>query len=79
MSVLVIFKPVAIPLCILLKLFSVPVILQLFISLNRKQSIYFFLNLGISRNEYYIIPFAVEFIAFIVLMIITGFIGYAII
>lgn len=39
---------------------------------------YFYLNLGISRKEYYFIPFVVEFICFVILMFITGKIGYAI-
>ena len=39
---------------------------------------YFYLNLGISRNEYYFIPFVVEFIAFVLMMILIGTIGYAI-
>lgn len=39
---------------------------------------YFYLNLGISRKEYWIIPFAVEFVAFTVLMVISSIIGFAI-
>ena len=78
LSSLVFFNPYAIPMCILLKLLSVPIILYLYTAMTRKMDIYFYLNLGISRNEYYIIPFVVEFIAFIILMLITGKIGYAI-
>ncbi|MCQ2116610.1 MAG: hypothetical protein MJY76_00505 [Bacteroidales bacterium] len=40
--------------------------------------VYFYLNLGISRKEYWLIPFVVEFAAFVVLMIISSIIGYAI-
>ena len=39
---------------------------------------YFYLNLGISRNEYYFSPCVVEFIAFVLMMILIGTIGYAI-
>lgn len=78
MSTLVIFQPVAIATCIMLKLISIPIVLYLYTTLSKKVEMYFYLNLGISRNEYYIIPFVVEFIAFIILMLITGKIGYAI-
>jgi hypothetical protein len=78
MSTLVIFQPVAIATCIILKLISIPIVLYLYTTLSKKVEMYFYLNLGISRNEYYIIPFVVEFIAFIILMLITGKIGYAI-
>ena len=78
MSMLVVFQPVAIPTCIMLKLISIPIVFYLYTSLSKKVEIYFYLNLGISRNEYYIIPFVVEFIAFVILMFITGKIGYAI-
>jgi len=78
MSVVVLLKPLSIPVCIILKLISIPVIFYLRKSISRKQDIYFYLNLGISRNEYEIIPFAVEFLAFVLLIIITGNIGYAI-
>ena len=77
MSMLVVFQPVAIPTCIMLKLISIPIVFYLYTSLSKKVEIYFYLNLGISRNEYYIIPFVVEFIAFVILMFITGKIGYA--
>lgn len=78
MSALVIFQPVAIATCIMLKLISIPIVLYLYTTLSKKVEMYFYLNLGISRNEYYLIPFVVEFICFIVLMFIAGKIGYAI-
>lgn len=78
MSTLVIFQPIAIPTCIMLKLLSIPVIFYLNTTLSKKVEIYFYLNLGISRKEFYFIPFAVEFICFAILMFITGNIGYAI-
>ena len=70
------FDPFVIPICLILKVFSIPVIFYLIASFQ-KQKIYFYLNLGISRREYYAIPFAVEFIAFLLLMVITVIIGYA--
>ena len=78
MSTLVIFQPVAIATCFMLQLISRPIVLYLYTTLSKKVEMYFYLNLGISRNEYYIIPFVVEFIAFVILMFITGKIGYAI-
>jgi len=78
MAVLAVFDPLLIPSFILLKLASIPVIFYLSASSARKQKMYFYINLGISRNEYLIIPFAVDLIAFFLLMIISGFIGYAV-
>lgn len=78
MSALVIFQPIAIPICVIFKMLSIPAVLYLYMTFSRKPEMYFYINLGISRNEYYMIPFAVEFIAFILMMIITGKIGYAI-
>lgn len=78
MCAIVVFDPFLIPICLILKLFSIPVIFYLFATSAQKQKQYFYLNLGISRSEYYIIPFAIEFIAFVILLTISGFIGYAI-
>lgn len=78
MSALVIFQPFSIPVCILFKLMSIPAVFYLYTTLSRQTEIYFYLNLGISRNEYYVIPFVVELMGFVLLMIITGKIGYAI-
>lgn len=78
MSALVIFKPTAIPTCIMFKLISIPIVSYLYTTLSKKVEMYFYLNLGISRNEYHCIPFVVEFIGFVLLMIITGNIGHAI-
>jgi hypothetical protein len=44
----------------------------------RQQDMYFWLNLGISRIEYYAIPYAVDLAAFVILMIISCAIGNAI-
>lgn len=41
-------------------------------------TLYFYLNLGISRVEYYAIPLTVESIFFVICMIVSGSIGYAI-
>ena len=51
-------------LAILLKLVSIPIILYLYTTFTKKTEIYFYLNLGISRKEYYYIPFVVEFVRF---------------
>lgn len=77
-SSLVAFNPYAIPMCILVKLLSIPIILYLYTTLTRKTEIYFYLNLGISRKEYYYIPFVVEFIGFILFITVIGYFGNAI-
>ena len=78
MSLLVVSEPAAVDICILFKLFSIPVIWYLSSNMTRGLGVYFYLNLGISRKEYWLIPFVVEFVAFVVLMVITGITGYAI-
>ena len=77
-SSLVFFSPYAIPMCVLLKLFSVPVILYLYTTFTKKTEIYFYLNLGISRKEYYYIPFVVEFVGFLIFITLIGYLGNAI-
>ena len=70
---LVFFNPYAIPMCVLLKLVSVPIILYLYTAFTKNTVIYFYLNLGISRKEYYLIPFVVEFIGFILFITLIAF------
>ncbi len=77
MSVLVALKPLALPECFIIKLVTIPIILYLFWTLSNGKNIYFYLNLGISKREYFLLPLIVEFVAFLVLMTITGSIGYA--
>ena len=69
---------VAMPACFLLKLLSIPCVWYLRSSLTRGLSVYFYINLGISRREYWLIPLVVEFVAFFVLLIIACIVGYAI-
>ena len=78
MSSLVVSEPAALDICILFKLFSIPVIWYLSSNLTRSLGVYFYLNLGISRKEYWLIPFVVEFVVFVVLMVVSSIIGYAI-
>ena len=75
---LVFFNPYAIPMCVLLKLVSIPIILYLYTNLTNKTEIYFYLNLSISRKEYYFIPFVVEFIGFILFITLIAYFGNAI-
>lgn len=77
-AALVVGSPSSISLCVLLKSLSVPVILYLFHSFRKEGTIYFYINLGISRNEFFLMPIVVEFVAFVLIMIITWNIGYAI-
>ncbi len=46
--------------------------------MTKGMGIYYYLNLGISRREYYSIPFIVEFMAYLFMMTISGAIGYAV-
>ena len=78
MCAIAVLDPFTIPICLILKLFSIPVIFYLFATSSQKQKQYFYLNLGISRKEYYLIPFVVELIAFVILIIVSGYIGYVI-
>ncbi|MEE0236826.1 MAG: hypothetical protein UD961_11800 [Bacteroidales bacterium] len=75
---LVFFNPYAIPMSILLKLVSIPIIMYLYTTLTKNTEIYFYLNLGISRKEYYFIPFVVEFIGFILFITLIAYLGNAI-
>ena len=75
---LVFFNPYAIPMCILLKLVSIPIIQYLYTAFTKKTEIYFYINLGISRKEYYLIPFVVEFIGFILFITLIAYLGNAI-
>ena len=77
-SSLVFLNPYAIPMGILLKLVSIPIILYLYENLTKKTEIYFYLNLGISRKEYYYIPFVVEFVGFLIFITLIGYLGNAI-
>ena len=72
------FYPMMAPVYILLKLMCNPILLYLFRSFQGKHTIYFYLNLGISRMEYYLIPVAVELILFALLLTISIRIGYVI-
>jgi len=63
--------PTLAPSCIILKLLFIPVVLYLYKSFQDKNRIYFYLNLGISRTEYYAIPVAVEFLFFAALLTIS--------
>ncbi len=78
MAALVIFSPLAIPVCVIIKMLSMPVIYYLNLQLSNESVLYFYLNLGISKREYHLIPFIIEFCVFMLLMVITGAIGYVI-
>ena len=78
MAGFVVFDPMMIPTIIIIKILSVPVIYYLGTAMEKGLRMYFYINLGISRREFLVIPTVVEFLAFVVLMVITGIIGYAI-
>ena len=78
MSSLVVFEPLSVSTCIIIKLLSIPFIWYLSSNVSRGLGVYFYLNLGISRKEYWLIPIVVEFVAFVILMVISSLIGYAI-
>ncbi len=76
MGLLVAFFPDSIPVCIFLKLLSLPVIYYLVRSFLKSGQIYFYINLGLSRLEYLLLPMIVEFIAFILVMIFCGVLAH---
>ncbi len=78
MAALVVYRPASIPFCFIIKMFSIPVIHYLNLTMTKNLGIYFYLNLGVSRKEYFLIPFVAEFISFVLLMTISGVTGYAI-
>ncbi len=78
MAVLVVFRPLALSTCIAIKVMSIPVIYYLNASSTKEMTMYFYLNLGISRREYHFMPFVVDLVLFILLMLISSIIGYAI-
>jgi len=55
-------------LCKILKLLTIPVILYVFRKFDRSGALYFWLNLGISRTEYYVIPIVIEYLFFRILI-----------
>lgn len=74
----VVFYPTMASVCFLLKLFSLPSVWYLRSVTTKGLAVYFYLNLGISRREYWLVPIVVEFVAFVVLMIAASIIGHAI-
>ena len=58
-------------LCKILKILSIPIIVYLFKKFDRSCAIYFWLNLGISRTEYYVIPIVIEYVFFRLLIFVA--------
>lgn len=55
-------------LCKIFKLLTIPIILYVFRKFDRSGALYFWLNLGISRTEYYVIPIVIEYLFFRILI-----------
>ena len=53
------------------KILSIPIIIYLFRKFDRSCAIYFWLNLGISRTEYYVIPIVIEYVFFRLLVYVA--------
>ena len=58
-------------LCKIFKLLTIPIILYVFRKFDRSGALYFWLNLGISRTEYYVIPIVIEYIIFRILIFLA--------
>lgn len=58
-------------LCKILKILSIPIILYIFRKFDRSSAIYFWLNLGISSVEYYVIPIVIEYVFFKLLIYVA--------
>ena len=78
MSMLVAFYPMLTPAFICIKLLSIPMIYYLRSIFESGFAMYFYINLGISKREYWLVPIIVEFAAFVILMVVSNRIGYAI-
>lgn len=77
--VMSVFKPSLIPVFLLIKIFSSPVVLYLQQSLRNTLSLYFYINLGFSKLEYYILPIILDLLSFVVLMTTGSLINHFII
>lgn len=55
-------------LCKIFKLLTIPIVLYVFRKFDRSGALYFWLNLGISRTEYYVIPIVIEYLFFRILI-----------
>lgn len=58
-------------LCKIFKLLTIPIVLYVFRKFDRSGALYFWLNLGISRTEYYVIPIVIEYIIFLILIFLA--------
>ena len=58
-------------LCKIFKLLTIPIVLYVFRKFDRSGALYFWLNLGISRTEYYVIPIVIEYIIFRILIFLA--------
>ena len=58
-------------LCKILKILSIPIILYIFRKFDRSSAIYFWLNLGISSVEYYVIPIVIEYVFYRLLIFVA--------
>lgn len=58
-------------LCKIFKLLTIPIILYVLRKFDRSGALYFWLNLGISRTEYYVIPIVIEYIIFRILIFLA--------
>ena len=75
---LVFFNAYSVLMAILLNIVSIPLFLYLSPTFTKMPEIYFYINLGISRKEYYYIPFVVEFVGFLIFITLIGYLGNAI-
>ena len=78
MAVLVVFYPMMVSAFICIKIISALIIFYLRSILESGFRMYFYINLGISKREYWLVPIIVEFAAFVILMVVSNRIGYAI-
>lgn len=78
MAVLVVFYPMMVSAFICIKIISALIIFYLRSILESGFRMYFYINLGISRREYLFIPAVVEFVAFMVLIVVSSITGHAI-
>ena len=77
-AVFILHDPLTTPMVFLVKVMSIPVLAYLFFALASNEKMFFYLNLGFSRNEYRYIPIVIDALAFVLLVILAIILSHVI-
>ena len=77
-AVFILLDPLTTPMVFLVKVMSIPVLAYLFFALASNEKMFFYLNLGFSRNEYRYIPIVIDALAFVLLVILSIILSHVI-